>query len=60
MSEDYKHGLSDRYISQIIRRKMMERTYSSKKNYNRKKLKRQLKNSIDEEEKEINYWIRHC
>ena len=58
--EDYKHGLSDRHISQIIRRKMMERTYSSKKNYSRKKLKRQLKKAIDEEDKEINYWIRHC
>jgi len=60
MEEDYKHGLSDRHISQIIRRKMMERTYSSKKNYNRKKLKRQLEKTTSEDVPDISYWIRHC
>lgn len=37
-TKDWKQGLSDRYIAQIIRRKSITRVKPSKKNYNRKKL----------------------
>jgi hypothetical protein len=49
--QDWKHGLTERHIGWIIRRKMMERTYSSKKEYNRKKLKQNLKSQDYENSK---------
>lgn len=38
-TKDWKQGLSDRHIAQIIRRKSITRVKPSKKNYNRKKEK---------------------
>jgi len=39
MENAYKSGLSDRYIAQIIRRKMITKTKPSGKVYNRNKFK---------------------
>ena len=36
--QDWKCGLSDRHIAQIIRRKMITKSKPSGKTYNRKKL----------------------
>ena len=37
---DWKQGLGDRHIQQIIRRKMVQRVKPSKKVYSRKKLEK--------------------
>ena len=39
-TQDWKQGLSDRHISQIIRRKMISKVKPSGKVYNRKKTKK--------------------
>ncbi len=45
MKEERKiDGLNVRYIAQIVRRKMITRTKSSKKIYSRKNLKKDLEN----------------
>lgn len=41
-TEDWKQGLSDRHILQIIRRNMIQKYVPSKKGYSRKKEKKVL------------------
>jgi hypothetical protein len=41
-TKNWKQGLSDRHISQIIRRKMIQKSVPSKKVYSRKKIKNNL------------------
>jgi hypothetical protein len=38
-TNDWKQGLSNGHIAQIVRRKNVVRVVESKKNYNRKKIK---------------------
>ena len=42
IEKDWTHGLSDRHIQQIIRRKMVQQSVPSKKVYSRKKFKKDL------------------
>jgi hypothetical protein len=41
-TEEWKQGLNDRHISQIIRRNMIQKCVPSKKTYSRKKMKKVL------------------